>query len=157
MNMRKIVSSSLTVFCVACLSTNTYSSEPTYFSSESTKALGLPFSDAVQVGDLLFLSGQLGNIPGEMKLAPGGIEAEARQTMDNIRTVLKAHSLDMQDLVKCTVFLADIAEWPAFNKVYAEYFDTHFPARSALAASGLALGARVEVECIASASQVDAK
>ena len=70
--------------------------------------------------------------------------------MENIKATLGRHGLGMDDIIKCTVFLADIAEWPEFNKVYAAYFDQgRYPARSALAASGLALGARVEVECIA--------
>jgi 2-iminobutanoate/2-iminopropanoate deaminase len=113
----------------------------------------LPFSEAVRVNETLYLSGQLGNIPGTLKLAPGGIKEESRQTMENIKTVLEAHGLGMRDLVKCTVMLADIGEWGVFNSVYQGYFSGRFPARSALAASGLALGARVEVECIAAYSK----
>ena len=120
-----------------------------YLTSEATAALGLPFSEAVRVGDLLFLSGQIGNLPGTLDLAPGGIEAEARQTMDNIRRILEENGSSLDHVFKCTVMMADIAEWPAFNEVYATYFQTHLPARSAFAASGLALGARVEVECLA--------
>jgi reactive intermediate/imine deaminase len=112
---------------------------------------GLPISEAVRVGDTLFLSGQIGNEPGTLELVPGGIEAEARQTLDNVKRVLEAHGYSMRDLVKCTVMLADISEWAAFNEIYKEYFDTHYPARSAFGASGLALGARVEMECIAAA------
>ena len=109
----------------------------------------LPFSEAVQAGDLLFLSGQIGNVPGTLGLAPGGIGPETTQTLDNIKAILQRHGASFDDVVKCTVFLADIAEWQAFNAIYRTYFPKHFPARSALAASGLALGARVEVECIA--------
>jgi reactive intermediate/imine deaminase len=109
----------------------------------------LPFSEAVRVGDTLYLSGQIGIQPGTLNLAPGGIEGEARQTLDNIRTTLEAHGYSLRDVVKCTVMLADIAEWTAFNEVYREYFSPPYPARSALGANGLALGARVEVECIA--------
>jgi 2-iminobutanoate/2-iminopropanoate deaminase len=109
----------------------------------------LPFSEAVRVNDTLYLSGQLGNIPGTLKLAAGGIKEESRQTMDNIKTVLEAHGLGMRDLVKCTVMLADMGEWAVFNGVYQSYFSGRFPARSAFGANGLALGARVEVECIA--------
>ncbi len=112
---------------------------------------GLPFSDAVRVGDLVFLSGQIGIVPGSMKLAPGGIAAEARQTMDNIKTVLEANGYAMADLVKCTVMLADMADWPAFNDIYKSYFQGRYPARSAFGTNGLALGAKVEVECIAAA------
>ncbi len=111
---------------------------------------GLPFSEAVRAGDMLYLSGQVGIMPGGMKLAPGGITGESRQTMDNIKAVLESEGLGMDNLVRCLVMLADIAEWEAFNAVYAEYFNDHLPARSAFGANGLALGARVEVECIAS-------
>ena len=109
----------------------------------------LPFSDAVRVGDAVFLSGMIGLRPGTMELVPGGIEAEARQTMENIAATLGAHGLGMEDVVKCTVMLADIDEWAVFNAVYAEFFAAPYPARSAFGADGLALGARVEVECIA--------
>ena len=124
--------------------------EAEYLQSETTRVMGLPFSDAVRVGDILFLSGQLGNRPGEMEVVPGGIQAETRQTMENIKATLQRHDLDMGDIIKCTVFLADMSQWPEFNKVYASYFEKgRYPARSALAAAALALGARVEVECIA--------
>jgi reactive intermediate/imine deaminase len=110
---------------------------------------GLPFSEAVRVGDTLYLSGQIGVKPGTLELVAGGMEAEARQTLQNIRAVLRAHGSDLDDVVKCTVMLADIAEWGAFNEVYTQFFEAPFPARSALGANGLALGARLEVECIA--------
>lgn len=109
----------------------------------------LPFSEAVRVGNTIYLSGQLGIVPGTLMLVKSGIEAEAKQTMQNINTILKANNLSMSNIVKCTVMLADIAEWPAFNKVYKTFFTSPYPARSAFATSGLALGARVEVECIA--------
>ncbi|HVF33930.1 MAG TPA: Rid family hydrolase, partial [Candidatus Saccharimonadia bacterium] len=83
------------------------------------------------------------------KLVAGGIEPETRRTMQNIKEALEAHGHSLVDVVKCTAMLADIAEWPKFNAVYRTYFDGRYPARSALGASGLALGARVEVECIA--------
>ena len=112
----------------------------------------LPFSSAVRVGDLLFLSGQIGNT-SDGKL-PAGIEAQARQAMENIGAVLKGQGLGFGDLVKCTVMLDDMANWPAFNKVYVTYFpDGKYPARSAFGADGLALGALLEVECIAHARE----
>nr|WP_083332753.1 RidA family protein [Hyphomonas sp. Mor2] len=111
-------------------------------------ATGYPFSPAVEADGWVFLSGALGITP-EGKLIEGGIEPETRQTMDNIQATLESAGLGMDRVVKCTVFLADIAEWPAFNEVYKTYFDGNYPARSALGASGLALGARVEIECIA--------
>ena len=111
----------------------------------------VPFSEAVRVGDTLFLSGQLGNLPGTLTLAPGGIRGEARQALENLRTVLEAHGLSLRHVVRCTVMLADTSEWAAFNEVYVTFFEAPFPARSAFGASGLALGARVEIECIAEA------
>jgi reactive intermediate/imine deaminase len=110
---------------------------------------GLPFSEAVQVGNMLYLSGQIGIRPKSLELVEGGIEAESHQTLKNIQNVLEARGLGMSDIVKCTVMLADIEEWPAFNEVYATYFTAPYPARSAFAASGLAMGARVELECMA--------
>lgn len=109
----------------------------------------LPFSDAVRVGNLLFLSGKIGNIPGTLELAPGGIQGETRQTLENIKSSLERVGSSMGEVVKCTVFLADIAEWAAMNEVYIQYFPKNPPARSALGSSGLALGARTEIECIA--------
>jgi len=109
----------------------------------------LPFSEAVRVGNMLYLSGQIGLVPRTMKLVEGGIQAQARQTMENIKTSLEAHGYALGDVVKCTVMLADMSEWATFNEVYKSFFAGRFPARSALGANGLALGARVEVECIA--------
>ena len=118
----------------------------TYYPS----SLGLPFSEGVQAGDTLYLAGQIGALPGQREVVPGGIGAQSKQAMDNIGDVLKRRGLSHADLVKCTVMLADMADWPAFNKVYATYFKPgHYPARSALGASGLAYDAKVEVECIA--------
>jgi 2-iminobutanoate/2-iminopropanoate deaminase len=117
---------------------------PEYFGSN----LALPFSEAVQAGDMLFLAGQIGSAPGTRTVVPGGIDAEAKQAMDNIGAVLKRRGLGFDSLVKCTVMLADMKDWPAFNTVYAAYFRPgRFPARSAFGANGLALGAKVEVEC----------
>ena len=110
----------------------------------------LPFPEGTAVGPLVFLSGQLGNVPGTLALVPGGLRAEARQALENIATVLRAQGLELANLVRCTVMLADMAEWPAFNEVYADFFAGHpLPARSAFGCSGLALGARVEIECTA--------
>lgn len=108
----------------------------------------LPFSQAVRVGDMLYLSGQIGNIPGTLDLAPGGMEAQARQTMDNIKTVLEANGATFAEVTKCLVMLSDMSQWADFNKVYVTYFEPgQFPARSAFGASGLALGGALEIEC----------
>ncbi|HEV2006851.1 MAG TPA: RidA family protein [Candidatus Limnocylindrales bacterium] len=116
--------------------------------TDSLASMELPFSEAVRVGSMLYLSGAIG-IDTTGKLVPGGIEAETRQAMENIRAVLERHGSSMDRVLKCTAMLADMAEWPAMNRVYLEFFATHKPARSAFGASGLALGARVEIEAIA--------
>lgn len=107
---------------------------------------GRPFSAGVRVGDVLYLSGQLG-MQGDGTLADG-FAAQVRQTMDNICATLEAVGLSMADVFKSTVMLADMARWDEFNAVYLEYFaEGHLPARSAFGADGLAFGADVEVEC----------
>jgi 2-iminobutanoate/2-iminopropanoate deaminase len=119
-----------------------------FFTLPEVKRLNLPFSQAVRVGDVLYLSGALGIVPGKMELASGGMEAETRQTMENIGTILRANGRSFDDVFKCTAMLADMNEWPAFNAVYVTYFKPdRLPARSAFGASGLALGARIELEC----------
>ena len=109
----------------------------------------LPFSEAVRVGQMLYLSGQIGFDTATSKLAEGGITGETRQTLENIKATLEKYGSSMSEVVKCTVFLADINEWAAMNKVYITYFPTNPPARSALGSSGLALGSRTEIECMA--------
>jgi reactive intermediate/imine deaminase len=127
---------------------------PEYYSSPDAQKAGLPFSLAVKVGDVLYLSGQLGNKPGTLSLVDGGMEAQARQTMDNIGVVLKANGLGFDDVFKCTVMIADMKKWADFNKVYVTYFKAgHLPTRSAFGANGLALGAEVELECWAYAGK----
>jgi reactive intermediate/imine deaminase len=110
-----------------------------------------PFSPAVRAGGFLFLSGQIGTRMenGTARLVPGGIEAETRQTMDNIKEILTRNGSSLERVTKCTVMIADMSEWPRMNAIYATYFPGPKPARSALGANGLALGARVEIECIA--------
>jgi 2-iminobutanoate/2-iminopropanoate deaminase len=125
-----------------------------FLTSQSTRAAGLPFSDAVRVGEVLYLSGQLGNVPGKLELVAGGIEAETRQMMENIARVLNASGLGFDDVFKCTVMLGDMRQWAAFNSIYRSYFKPdRLPARSAFGASGLALGAAVEMECWARYSE----
>lgn len=121
--------------------------EVAYLASERAKSLNLPFSEAVRVGDMLYLSGQLGNLPGTLDLAPGGIEGQTRQIMANIQRILEANGSALDRIVKCTVMMADMAEWPKLNEIYVTYFPGPKPARSAFGAAGLALGARVEIEC----------
>ena len=131
-----------------CEVTINHDADVEYLQAPGTEDLNLPFSSAVRVGDTLYLSGSIGVIPGTLDLAEGGIQGETRQTLENIRSVVETFGSSMDRVVKCTVFLADIAEWGAMNEVYRTFFENP-PARSALGASGLALGARVEIECIA--------
>ena len=107
-----------------------------------------PFSPAVRSGNLLFLSGVVGS-DASGQIVQGGIAAETRQVMENIRGVLERNGSSLDRVVKCTVMLADIRDWEAMNAVYVSFFSGRKPARSALGANGLALGARVEIECIA--------
>ena len=148
--MRKILLFAVT--CAAFAATSLLAGETAsveFLNSGKVLPTNLPFSEAVRVGNMIYLSGQIGIVPGTMKLAPGGIKEEARQTMENIKTSLEANGYALSSVVKCTVMLADISEWGAFNEVYRSFFSPPFPARTALGANGLALGARVEVECIA--------
>lgn len=110
---------------------------------------GLPFSPAVRVDDFIFLSGAIGNRPGTTELVSADVGAQTRQTMENLRAVLRAAGADLDDVVKCTVFLVDMRDYAAMNEAYASFWEGPPPARSTVAGSGLALGARVEIECIA--------
>ena len=124
--------------------------EVTYLTTPEYEALGFPFSEAVRVGHMLYLSGQVGEVetaPGETMLVEGGIQAETRQAMENIKQVLERYGSSMDRVVKCFVMIDEISEWPAMNEVYGPYFPDHKPARSAIGADGLALGAKVEIEC----------
>jgi reactive intermediate/imine deaminase len=149
--MRKTVLLLAACGCLACTSFALAEQRAPVQFLNSGKVLSaiLPFSEAVRVGNMLYLSGQIGIVPGGMKLVAGGIREEARQTMENIRSTLEAHGYGLGDLVKCTVMLADMSEWATFNEVYKTFFSGRYPARSAFGANGLAFGARVEVECIA--------
>lgn len=112
----------------------------------------MPFSQAVEVNGILYLSGQIGVKPGEAQVVPGGIEPEARQTMENIGAVLQSRGLSFDDVFKCTVMLADMGDWAKFNAVYRSYFSPErLPARSAFGSTGLAYGGRLELECWARA------
>ena len=107
-----------------------------------------PLSQIVEVGSTIYLSGMLGT-GADGQLVAGGIEAETRQTMENVRAALGRVNATLADVVKCTVFLADFAERDRMNAVYLTFFPTHKPARSAVGVSGLARNARVEIECLA--------
>ncbi len=149
--MRYIVQRALTAIVAGAVVTgcSTARSEPEFL--VTPEAARRPFSPAVRAGGLLFLAGKLGT-DSAGKLAPGGIRAEARQAMENIGAELRRAGSGFDRVVKCTVFLADTSEWAAMNEVYAPFFpEGKRPARTAVAVSGLALDARVEIECVAGA------
>jgi len=117
-----------------------------YLTTDALK--GLPFSEAVRVGDMLYLSGKLGT-DSSGKVVAGGIAAETRQAMENIKEALERCGSSLNHVVKATVMLADMNEWAQMNEVYVTFFPDHLPARSAMGVNGLARGARVEIEVIA--------
>lgn len=122
--------------------------EVTYHASHEPKKANAPFSDVVQVGDLYFLSGQIGMDQTTRTLVEGGVEAETKQTLENIKAVLAQHGMDMSDVVKSLVVLDDINDFAAFNAIYKTYLPQK-PARTTFAAEGLAAGAKIEIEVIA--------
>lgn len=147
--MKTISKVSTALLVALCWGMAARGAEVSFFTEGVALPSGLPFSEAVRVDDTLYLSGQVAVKPGTLELVEGGIEAETRQVLENIRLVLEANGLDLSNVVKCLVMLEDIGEWGTFNEIYSAVFKPPFPARSAFGAEGLALGARVEVECIA--------
>lgn len=139
----------LALMTIAFTSPSAAGSSIEVLGADQTKRLNLPFSEAVAIGDLLFLSGQIGSKPGEFNLVEGGIQAETRQTMKNIIAILEKHGSSVDNLIKCTIFLANMDEWGDMNIAYIEALGDHRPARSALGVNGIALGGSVEIECIA--------
>jgi reactive intermediate/imine deaminase len=127
----------------------TQKSEVEVLRSNAVLPANLPFPDGVRIDNFVILSGQIGVMPGTLTIVSGGIESETRQTFDNLRLTLQAHGMNLSDIVRVQVMLADMSEWPLFNSVYLEFFPDAAPARSAFGANGLALGARVEVEVFA--------
>jgi 2-iminobutanoate/2-iminopropanoate deaminase len=137
---------------VLIFSSSVAAAPPQYFPAPARQGAPAPFSTAAQVGDVLFMSGQIGVGP-DGKL-PDTFDGQARQVMENVGGVLKAHGLGWGDVFKCTVMIADMKNWPAFNSIYVPYFPAgKLPARSAFGANGLALGAQLELECMAYAGK----
>lgn len=122
---------------------------PEVIAPAGTRLGELPFSPGIRAGDFIFLSGAIGTRPGTTSLVSDDIAEQTRQTLANLETVLHSAGAGLEDVVKCTVFLVDMSDYAAMNAVYAEVWPGAPPARSTAAARGLALGARVEIECIA--------
>ena len=126
-----------------------FSQEIIRINSEEHLAKNRPFSQATVVNDIIYLSGQIGTLP-DGQLVSGGIEAETKQVLTNIQNLLESMGSSMDAVFKCTCMLEDIKDWPKMSAVYATFFDKEkLPARSAFAGSGLALGAKLEIECMA--------
>jgi 2-iminobutanoate/2-iminopropanoate deaminase len=109
----------------------------------------LPFSKIVEANGFVFLAGQIGDAPGSSGPVPGGIEAETRAMLENVGRLLRAVGLDFRDVVKCTVYITDFADFAAMNAVYREYFPTEMPTRATVQGGALALGANGELEVMA--------
>ena len=110
---------------------------------------GLPFSKVVEANGFVFLAGQIGDAPGAVGPVPGGIEAETRQALENVGGLLRAVGLDYADVVKCTLYITDFADFAAVNAVYREFFQGDLPTRATVQVTALALGARFEIEVMA--------
>lgn len=147
----KIVCATI-LFFVSCADSKdeTKSShDATYIETEEFAKMGYPFCEAVRYGNILYLSGQIGDLGYSDELVEGGITEQTRQTMLNIKRVLEQNGSSLNQVIKCTCMLADIKDWSDMSKEYVKFFPNHKPARSAMGTSGLALGALVEIECIA--------
>ena len=152
----------ITTLLITCLGSTTATAQDTttdmaktetslgqFYSAQLSLDQGFPFSDIVETnGGLIFISGLVGtDETGE--LVPGGLEAETHAIFRQMNTYLTHLGLGFGDVVKCLVMIDDIAQWGAFNGIYTQYFSPPYPARSAMGADGLALGASLELECIA--------
>ncbi|HEY2825013.1 MAG TPA: RidA family protein [Gemmatimonadales bacterium] len=115
---------------------------------QAPKAIG-PYSQALAFGDLVFTAGQVPFDPATMEIVQGSIAEQTERVLQNVRAVLKAAGSDLDHVLKTTVFLIDMADFPAMNEVYARHFGNHRPARSTVAVAGLPKGARVEIDTIA--------
>jgi 2-iminobutanoate/2-iminopropanoate deaminase len=140
---------SVTLFSISvCLAQkNKSSTSATYIESEEFSKLNLPFSQALIHGDIIYVSGQIGNVG--LKLVEGGIIPETNQAMTNINNILDQNGSSMDNVIKCTCMLADMSQWPDMNEEYLKFFPNNKPARSAFATNGLALEANIELECMA--------
>ena len=141
----------ITSSCVSTKTHNTYTKLDTkieYYTSEATRNADFPFSDATIVNNVIYVAGQVGNIPGNNNVVKGGIREETKQTMKNIKAILETTGSSMEKIFKCTCMLSDISEWGAMSEEYKKFFKKdQRPSRSAFAGTGLALGAKVEIEC----------
>lgn len=140
------------VIILIMLSCQTEAQPTEFYNSGKIIPSNLPLSDGVKHGNLFFLSGQIGLIPGSGKLVSGGMKVESKQALDNIRIILESRSSGMHDIIQCNVYLTDMNEWASFNEIYQSYFKSRYPARTVVGVSQLPLQARVELQCISATS-----
>ena len=138
---------SILIFFSSC--SNEIHNDIEYFVSETSKELNFPFSDAAIVGNIIYVSGQIGSKPGTREVVEGGISAETTQTLNNIKMVLNDLGSNSDKIFKCLCMLEDINDYNEMNKAYTTFFNSrdNLPSRSTFAGSGLALGAKIEIEC----------
>jgi len=143
----KIKILSILIFFSSC--SNVIHNDVEYFVSETSKELNFPFSDAAIVGNIIYVSGQIGSKPGTREVVEGGISAETTQTLNNIKMVLNDLGSNSDKIFKCLCMLEDINDYNEMNKAYTTFFNSrnNLPSRSTFAGSGLALGAKIEIEC----------
>lgn len=126
--------------------------KPQFYRAPTTAAANLPFSDAARVGRLLYVNNQIGNIPGEPQVVKGGLASELKQAMANVQAIVKANGLEMDDVFRCTISLADMSQWAELNRLWPTYFTPgRLPVRNVIGVTALPLGGRVGVECTADA------
>lgn len=146
--MKLIYKTILLLFLFGTISCDQKVDAPVFHVSHEVKKENAPFSDAVEVGEFLFLAGQIGMDHSTRTLVEGGIKTETKQAIENIQAVLEHHDTTLENVVKCTVILSDIEDFSAFNEVYVKYFPNK-PMRTTFAASGLARNAKIEIDVIA--------
>ena len=145
-NLSQLLLIFIALLFITC--TSPQKTEIEFLESKIERRKKAPYSDAVRVGDLLFLTGQVGFNNDSLKLAHGGIQGETRQALENIKAVLEAHDSDLEHVAKCTVILTDVNDFAAFNEVFRQYFPKYKPARTTLVAD-LVIDAKIEIEVTA--------
>ena len=139
----------LSIIILFCGCTNQSINDAEYFVSEISIQLKFPFSDAAIVGNIIYVSGQVGSKPGTREVVEGGIAAETIQTLNNIKMILNDLGSNSNKIFKCLCMLEDINDYTEMNNAYTMFFNSrdNLPSRSTFAGSGLALGAKIEIEC----------
>jgi len=130
------------------MNTNIDMEKKTFSPDCSPNAIG-PYNHGSRIGDLLFTAGQIPLDPATTKIVEGDIKVQATRVLENLKLLLESEGLTLSNVVKTTVFMVDLAEFPQVNEVYAQFFTENFPARSTIQVAALPMGARVEIEAVA--------